>query len=81
MQNLTIDQKIDIIFNEVINNTKLLDFINIISALLGFYNLWLNIQQADNNTIMKELDKQDKQYLDKIINLLEEIKGGTNDNK
>jgi hypothetical protein len=59
----------------------MLDTLNIISALLGFYNVWLNRKQIDNNSIMKELDKQDRVYLDKIIEILEEMKGETNDNK
>jgi hypothetical protein len=81
MSNLTIDQKIDIIYNEIVNNNKLMDLLNIISAVLGFYNVWLNMEQIDNNTIMKALDKQDNEYFDKIIKMLEEIKGVSNDNK
>jgi hypothetical protein len=81
MSNLTIDQKIDIIYNEIINNNRLMDLLNIISAVVGFYNVWLNMEQIDNNTIMKELDKQDNEYFDKIIKMLEEIKGVSNDNK
>jgi hypothetical protein len=81
MSNLTIDQKIDIIYNEIVNNNKLMDLLNIISAVVGFYNVWLNMEQIDNNTIMKELDKQDNEYFDKIIKMLEEIKGVSNDNK
>lgn len=81
MSNLTIDQKIDIIYNEIVNNNRLMDLLNIISAVVGFYNVWLNMEQIDNNTIMKELDKQDNEYFDKIIKMLEEIKGVSNDNK
>lgn len=77
---LTTDQKINIILDEVKNGNKFLDFLNVIAVVIGFYNTYLNQQQIGNNEIMAELDKQDKIYFDKIINLLEEIKGGKNDN-
>lgn len=79
--NLTIDQKIDAIYNEVLNGDRTLDFLNVVSLVIGFYNLYLNRQQIDNNTIMKELDKQDNIYFDKIIKMLEQIIGGKDDNK
>lgn len=79
--NLTIDQKIDAIYNEVLNGDKTLDFLNVVSLVIGFYNLYLNRQQIDNNTIMKELDKQDNIYFEKIIKMLEQIIGGKDDNK
>lgn len=77
--NMTIEQKIDVIYNEILNDNKLLDFLNVISVVLGFYNSYLNQQQIGNNDIMAELDKQDKIYFEKIIKLLEDIKGGNND--
>lgn len=77
--NMTIEQKIDVIYNEILNGNKLLDFLNVISVVLGFYNSYLNQQQIGNNDIMAELDKQDKIYFEKIIKLLEDIKGGNND--
>ena len=79
--NLTIEQKINDIHNEVVNGDKTLDFLNVIAIFVGFYNLYLNRQQIDNNTIMKELDKQDTIYFERIIKLLEEIKEKYNDNK
>jgi hypothetical protein len=79
-QNLTTDQKIDIILNETLNGGKFLDFLNVIAVVLGFYNSYLNQQQIGNNDIMAELDKQDKIYFNQIITLLNEIKGGKNDN-
>lgn len=79
--NLTIEQKINEIYDEVVNGDKTLDFLNVVSIVTGFYNLYLNRQQIDNNTIMKELNKQDTVYFEKIIKLLEEIKERYNDNK
>ena len=35
-QNLTADQKIDIILNETLNGGKFLDFLNVIAVVLGF---------------------------------------------
>lgn len=78
---LTTEQKIDEIHNEVIKNDNMLDALNLISIALGFYNSYLNIQQIDNNSIMAELNKQDKIYFEKIIKLLEEIKGVKNDDE
>ena len=69
--NLTIEQKINEIYDEVVNGDKTLDFLNVVSIVTGFYNLYLNRQQIDNNTIMKELNKQDTVYFEKIIKLLE----------
>lgn len=79
--NLTIEQKINEIYDEVVNGDKTLDFLNVVSIVTGFYNLYINRQQIDNNTIMKELNKQDTIYFEKIIKLLEEIKERYNDNK
>lgn len=70
MNSMTIEQKIDKILNEVSVNNKFLDFINIISFVIGIYNLYLNQQQIDNNDIMKELEKQDNVYFEKILSLL-----------
>ena len=79
--NLTIEQKINEIYDEVVNGDKTLDFLNVVAIVTGFYNLYLNRQQIDNNTIMKELNKQDTIYFERIIKLLEEIKERYNDNK
>lgn len=78
---LSTEQKIDEIHNEVVKNDNMLDALNLISIALGFYNSYLNIQQIDNNSIMAELNKQDKIYFEKIIKLLEEIKGVKNDDE
>lgn len=80
-QILTTEQKIDAIYNEVLNGNKLLDFLNVISVVLGFYNTFLNRQQIDNNAIMKELEKQDDIYFKQIISLLNELKGDRNGNE
>ena len=61
---LTTEQKIDEIHNEVVKNDNMLDALNFISIALGFYNSYLNIQQIDNNSIMAELNKQDKIYFE-----------------
>ena len=75
------EQKIDEIHTEVVQNDNMLDALNLISIALGFYNSYLNIQQIDNNSIMAELNKQDKIYFERIIKLLEEIKGAKNDDE
>ena len=80
-QILTTEQKIDIIYNEVLKGNKLLDFLNVISVVIGFYNTFLNRQQIDNNAIMNELNKQDNIYFKQIISLLNEIKGDRNGNE
>jgi hypothetical protein len=80
-QILTTEQKIDIIYNEVLKGNKLLDFLNVISVVIGFYNTFLNRQQIDNNAIMNELNKQDDIYFKQIISLLNEIKGDRNGNE
>ena len=46
-------KKIDVIYNEILNDNKLLDFLNVISVVLGFYNSYLNQQQIGNNDIIK----------------------------
>ena len=75
-RNLTMEEKIDEIHMEITKNDKMLDTLNVFSIWLGVYNSFLNRKQIDNNSIMKELNKQDKVYFAKIIEMLEEIKGG-----
>jgi hypothetical protein len=70
------EEKIDAIYLEITKNDKMIDTLNIFAIWLGIYNSFLNRKQIDNNTIMKELNKQDKIYFAKIIEMLEEIKGG-----
>lgn len=77
-QILTTEQKIDAIYKEVLHGDKTLDFLNVIAIALGVYNTFLNRQQIDNNTIMKELEKQDDIYFKQIISLLNELKGVKN---
>lgn len=81
MSQVSMEQKIDEIYNSIINQDKLLDFLNVIGVALGFYNTLLSKQQISNNQIMSELEKQDKLYFEKIISMLEEMKGIKNDNK
>ena len=79
--NLTIEQHIDAIHQEVMYGDKTLDFLNLLAIGLGFYNTLLNRKQIDNNAIMAELDKQDRVYFEKILKILEELKGVKNDDE
>ena len=78
---LTTEQKIDAIYNEVLNGDRTLDFLNVVAIVLGFYNTILNRKQIDNNAIMQELQKQDDVYFKQIISLLKELKGAKNGNE
>ena len=80
-QHLTLEQKIDAIYEEVLNGDKTLDFLNVVAIALGIYNTFLNRKQIDNNTIMQELQKQDDVYFEHIISLLNELKGVKNGNE
>lgn len=51
-------------------NTELLD---LLSDILQIYNTILLTQDASNNEVMKELQNQDREYLDKIVNMLNDI--------
>lgn len=77
--NKTMEQKINEIHNEIVNNDKVLDLLNLVSIGLGFYNTFLNKKQISNAEIMSELQKQDDIYFKKIISLLYELKGVNND--
>ena len=46
---------------------------NLLLGLLQVYDLFLNLNQVSNDTILKELQKQDKIYLEKIIEQNNEI--------
>lgn len=70
--NLTMEQKIDVIFN-IVTSLNFLDILNILGVGLGFYNSYLNQKQIDNNTIVDELHKQNNDYLDKTIEKLDEL--------
>ena len=52
------------------NNNK---FINNSSFLLQLYSVMLLIQDFNNTDLMQELQRQDKEYLEKIIAQNEEI--------
>ena len=43
------------------------DLINLLANFLQFYNTNLLEEDASNNDLMKELQKQNEQYLSKII--------------
>lgn len=47
--------------------------IDITSLILQVYNLVLLMQDFNNTDLMQELQKQDKQYLEKIIRQNDEI--------
>lgn len=46
---------------------------NLLLELLQVYDLFLNLNQVSNDTILKELQNQDKIYLEKIIEQNNEI--------
>ena len=58
--------------NNVDNEENINDY-NLLLGLLQVYDLFLNLNQVSNNTILKELQNQDKIYLEKIIEQNEEI--------
>jgi hypothetical protein len=47
--------------------------VDITSLILQLYNLILLLQDFNNTDLMQELQKQDKEYLEKIIQQNEEI--------
>lgn len=47
--------------------------IDIASLILQLYNLILLLQDFNNSDLMKELQKQDKQYFERIIKNQEQI--------
>lgn len=58
--------------NNVDNEENINDY-NLLLGLLQVYDLFLNLNQVSNDTILKELKNQDKIYLEKIIEQNEEI--------
>lgn len=46
---------------------------NLLLGLLQVYDLFLNLNQVSNDTILKELQNQNKIYLEKIIEQNNEI--------
>ena len=47
--------------------------LDVASLILQFYSLILLIQDYNNSDLMQELQKQDKEYLEKIISQNNEI--------
>ena len=56
-----------------LNNDENISDYNLLLGLLQVYDLFLNLNQVSNDTILKELQNQDKIYLEKIISQNEEI--------
>lgn len=56
-----------------LNNEENISDYNLLLGLLQVYDLFLNLSQVSNDTILKELQNQDKKYLEKIIKQNEEI--------
>lgn len=48
------------------NEENISDY-NLLLGFLQVYDLFLNLNQVSNDTILKELQNQDKKYLEKII--------------
>ena len=49
------------------NNLEFLDLITLVGFVMQIMNYQENRQQTGNDDLMKELQKQDKEYLEKII--------------
>ena len=49
------------------NNLGFLDVLTILSVMLQIMGYKSDISQSSNDDLMRELQKQDKAYLDKII--------------
>ena len=49
------------------NNLDFLDLLTILSVILQIMGYQNDISQSSNDDLMRELQKQDKRYLDKII--------------
>ena len=58
--------------NNMGKEEKISDY-NLLLGLLQVYDLFLNLNQVSNDTILKELQNQDKIYLEKIIEQNNEI--------
>lgn len=54
-------------------NTNNRDFISLLSDFLQFYNTNLLQEDASNNDVMKELQHQNKDYLENILTKLNNI--------
>ena len=49
------------------DNLNFLDVLTIFSVMLQMQNYQADLKSASNDDLMKELQKQDKQYLEQII--------------
>jgi hypothetical protein len=77
----TTDQKIDEIYDQIVNSDNFLDILSSINMAFSFYNSFLNRSAIRNDDIMKELNKQDKEYFEQILQLLKDIKENHDDDK
>ena len=49
------------------DNLSFLDMLTVFSAMLQMQNYQTDLRSASNDDLMRELQKQDKAYLEKII--------------
>ena len=59
--------------NQNYNNVSFLDMLTIFSVMLQIMGYQNDISQSTNDDLMKELQSQDRRYLDKIIQTQKEI--------
>lgn len=55
------------------DNLTFLDMLTIFSVMLQMQNYQAELKSASNNDLMQELQKQDKEYLERIIENQNEI--------
>lgn len=55
------------------NNLNILDVLAIVSVILQIKGYQNDLSQSSNDDLMRELQKQDQAYLEKIIEKQEEI--------
>lgn len=55
------------------NNLNPIDRLGILADLVQFYDLYLLLKDASNNEVMRELEKQDNTYFERILKNQEEI--------
>lgn len=53
--------------------SQALDRLDLVSDISQLISLYLLLQDASNSDLMKHLDRQDKEYLEKIIQKLDNI--------
>lgn len=59
--------------NQNYNNVSFLDMLTVFSVMLQIMGYQNDISQSTNDDLMKELQSQDRRYLDKIIQTQNEI--------